>query len=532
MILPTLRRTNETHAGVRAQTLAALFLVLSPLHAAAQVEIADSPDSALALTLSQIEGEPLSLADAIASALEHATQAREAEAIAREAEGLVRREKGAFDPELFAGAERRNDEFRSTSPFETVDPLEDEATNLAAGVRTQLRFGTELEASLESRKFETNSSFTTIDPQYDAVGRLALRQPLLKGLGPGTGFELSSAERTLESAEAIRDDLLLRVREEAELAYWDLYAASRNHAVQLLITNQSRSFVTETETREKTGLVGPGQVANARVFLAEQELDALDTEEIMDFRSDRLGTLIGRRPMSAPRYRPVDEPAQEYAIESEDDAVARALESNLALRATERDVAALREELKGAKWNALPELDVLGSVGGTGLAGDGQDVVFGDTVFPSNVRGDASDSYDQVFGGDFPFWSVGVEMSLPIPLREGRGERDRLRALVDRREEQLEAQRRDLEDAVRARHREVVNGERRLEVAREGVDAAVEQVRIGLIEYRAGRTTAFELVRLGADLASSQERLSQALVRTAKSEAALRRLISEEGNGS
>jgi outer membrane protein TolC len=273
-------------------------------------------------------------------------------------------------------------------------------------------------------------------------------------------------------------------------------------------------------------------VANARVFLAEQELNALDTEEIMDLRSDRLGTLIGRRPGSARRYRPVDEPAQEYSIGSEDEAVARALESNLALRATERDVEAFREELKGAKWNALPELDVLGSVGGTGLAGDGQDVVFGDTVFPSNVRGGASDSYDQVFGGDFPFWSVGVEMSLPIPLREGRGERDRLRALVDRREEQLEAQRRDLEDAVRARHREVVNGERRLEVAREGVDAAYEQVRIGLIEYRAGRTTAFELVRLGADLASSQERLSQALVRTAKSEAALRRLISEEGNGS
>jgi outer membrane protein TolC len=288
--------------------------------------------------------------------------------------------------------------------------------------------------------------------------------------------------------------------------------------------------VTETETREKTGLVGPNQVANARVFLAEQELAALDTEEIMDARSDLLAALIGRRPTLADRYRPLDAPAQDYALESEDAVVARALESNLALRATERDVAAIEEALKGAKWNALPELDVLGSLGGNGLAGDGQDVVFGDTTFPSGIRGDAADSYDQVFGGDFPFWSVGLEMSLPIPLREGRGERDRLQALVDRREEQLEDQRRSLEVAVRARHREVVNGNRRLEMARGGVEAAAEQVRIGLIEYRAGRTTAFELVRLGADFASAQERLSQALVRTAKSEAALRRLMSEEGS--
>jgi outer membrane protein TolC len=528
MTLRSLHRPSEARLGARASLLVAL-LALLPAASAAQVEIMASPDSALAETLAGIEGEPITLESAIASAYENATRAREAEAIAREAEGLVRREKGAFDPELFAGAEKRSDEFRSTSPFETVDSLDDDTTNLSAGVRTQLPFGTELEASLLSSRFETNSSFTTVNPQYDAAGRLAVRQPLLKGFGPGTSFEKSSAERTLEAAEATRDDYMLRVREETEVAYWDLYAAARNHAVQVLIRNQSRSFVAETETREKTGLVGPGQVANARVFLAEQELNALDTEEIMDARSDRLGSLIGRRPMDV-RYRPVDEPAQNYSIESEDAAVARALESNLTLRALERDVAAVREELKGAKWNALPDLDVLGTLGGNGLAGDGQDVSFGDEVFPSNIRGDESDAYDQVFGGDYPFWSVGVEMSLPIPLREGRGERDRLEALVDRGEEQLEAERRALEDAVRARHREVVNGERRLEVAREGVDAAVEQVRIGLIEYRAGRTTAFEIVRLGADLATAQDRLSQALVRTAKSEAALRRLISEEGN--
>jgi outer membrane protein TolC len=56
------------------------------------------------------------------------------------------------------------------------------------------------------------------------------------------------------------------------------------------------------------------------------------------------------------------------------------------------------------------------------------------------------------------------------------------------------------------------------------VDASLEQVRIGLIEYRNGRTTAFELVRLGADLAAAQQRYSQALVRGAKAAARLRHL--------
>ncbi|HET9887638.1 MAG TPA: TolC family protein, partial [bacterium] len=174
-------------------------------------------------------------------------------------------------------------------------------------------------------------------------------------------------------------------------------------------------------------------------------------------------------------------------------------------------------------------LDVLGAVGGTGLSGTGRDVSFGDTVFPSDIRGDFNDSFEQVVNRDFPTWSVGLEMTFPIGLREDRGERDRLHGLMMRGEQQLEAQRRELEEDVRARHREVTNGTRRVEVAQAGVDAAAEQVRVGIIEYRSGMTTAFELTRLAEDYARAEQQLSQALVRTAKSAAELRQLLSQDG---
>ena len=95
-----------------------------------------------------------------------------------------------------------------------------------------------------------------------------------------------------------------------------------------------------------------------------------------------------------------------------------------------------------------------------------------------------------------------------------------------RAEERYVATARALEEQVRATHRELLHGRQRLEVARIGVDAAQEQVRIGLIEFRNGRSTAFELVRLGADLAVAQQRYSQELVRTAKAAATLRQLTS------
>lgn len=487
-----------------------------------------APESALVRVLETMQGEELALDAALTRALENATAAREAEEIVRAAEGEVRREKGAFDPELFADVERRNEEDRNTSPFDTVDQLETEETEVSAGVRTRLRFGTQLQASLESTKLETSSTFATVNPQYDTAGKLSARQPLLKGFGPGSRLGLSTAERLLESAEASRRDLILGVRSETVSAYWDLYAAMRDHAVRLLLVERAKFLLDQARTRADMGLVGPNQVANARVFLAEQELAALDSGESLSAGSDRLSSLLGARPAGSPLYRPLDTPPPTYAIDTEDVSVAKAMTSNQALRAADRDVEALRATWNGSRWNALPTLDLKGSIGGNGLSGTGQDVSFGDTVFPSNIRGDFGDSFEQVTGRDFPTWSLGVEMSVPLGGREGRGERDRLRGLLGRREQQLEAARRALDEEVRARHREVSNGERRLAVAREGVSAAGEQVRIGIIEYRTGRTTAFELVRLAADYAASEQRLSQALVRTAKAAAALQRLTSEE----
>ena len=54
----------------------------------------------------------------------------------------------------------------------------------------------------------------------------------------------------------------------------------------------------------------------------------------------------------------------------------------------------------------------------------------------------------------------------------------------------------------------------------------MKKVRIGLIEFQNGRTTAFELVRLGADFAVAQQRYSQAMVRSAKAATHLRQLTS------
>lgn len=536
-----MRGTGEERVSFvpSGRRILALFLIalaaaawMGPANSApaplASMATVSNPDSALDVALTAIEGSPLTLQEAIRAALNGgSTAARNAAAAFAAARGTHRREVGAFDPELFFTGAKAKDNQPTTSPFSGANPLETTTTSGVGGARITLPFGTDISASIDGSRTETNSAFSAVNPEYDSAGRIALRQPLLKGFGPGTGSEAKATKREAEAAQARYDDVTIGVRTQVEQVYWDLYAAERDLAVSRLIRDQAQALETQAELRARSGLVGPNDVANARVFLAEQEQTVLDREEDLDKTSDFLANLIGRRPPDgSPRYRPTDAPPTNFPIEPEDSVVVRALRDNRAIHAFERDLAAAHARVQGAGWNRLPQLDFVGSLGGRGLSGTGQTVIFGADTLSSNVDGNFSDATKQVTNRDFPTWSAGIQISVPLFLREGRGDYDRLRGEEDQAAERLEGARRSLGDDVRTAHRALVRAAKRFEAAQSGAEASRDQVRIGVLQYNSGRTTAFELVRLGADLASAQQRYSAALVRTAKAESALRFLTS------
>ena len=513
------------------------LLLIAPQARGADVFLERNPDSTLAIAIQKIQGTPITLEESIQKALVHETTVREAEGAMRAAGGTLRHENGAFDPELFFDADRVGTDQPTSSIFSGGDTLasgvsvvRSTRTITSTGARVTLPTGTELRASLLSTKLETNSTLAFVNPQYDANGVLSVRQPLLKGFGPGTWGDRSAAARVYEAARARYEDAVLETRAKVERTYWDLYAARRDLALQQIIRDRAQSLVEESQLRSRAGLVGPGAVASARVFYTQQEQVLLDFDEAVDRVSDQLATLIGERPAGAlKRFAPVDEPPRDFPIESEETLVARALAQSREAKSVEREVAAARARSAGAWWNMLPTLDLRGSLGGAGLSGRGRDFINPFTNQPDriNIDGDFSDTWTQVRRRDFPSWSTGLTLSVPIGFRAGRGDRDRRRAELDIAEQRAIATRRSIEERVRVAYRELDHAKRRLDAAQSGVEASLEQVRIGTIEYRNGRTTAFELTRVAADLATGQQRYSQALVRAAKAYADLKRLTSE-----
>ena len=506
------------------------WLAVTAVLIGADVPVASPPvtsENALAAQVDALPGQSLSLEEAVRAGAEGATGVLTANAGLRAARGSLRGAKGAYDPVLFADYTRVNADTPTASPFSGASVLETDTRSLSTGARLKLPIGTELAAILQSTRLESNSDFAALDPEYDTAGWLELRQPLLRGFGPAANVGVSSAARELDAARARALDARRAMASGVEAAYWTLHSAERDLAVRRLLVEQGQSLVERAETRATAGLAGPGEVATARLFLSEQKSEALAAEERLDGASDALGTLIGRRPEGQARYRTVTPPPPDFPVDDEESAVERALDHNDELRAAKADLAAAESRAKAAGWNRLPRLDVLGSIGGNGLSGTPQTVSFLGTDYTVNESGGFSDAFAEARRRDYPTWSLGMSFELPLGFREGRGERERLLGEVDRARARVEDTRRSLEDRVRARHRELANGRDRLALARIGVDASLEQARIGRIEYENGRTTAFELVRLGADVAAAQQRYSDALVRTAKAAAELARLAPE-----
>ncbi|MEJ2056082.1 MAG: hypothetical protein P8X42_19380, partial [Calditrichaceae bacterium] len=66
-------------------------------------EQVQNPDSALVNRLKQIKGTPLTLEQAVQSAMDKSTEVQQAKAALNSARGVYKRELGFFDPIFFAG---------------------------------------------------------------------------------------------------------------------------------------------------------------------------------------------------------------------------------------------------------------------------------------------------------------------------------------------------------------------------------------------------------------------------------------------
>ncbi|MFT3829029.1 MAG: TolC family protein [Opitutaceae bacterium] len=355
-----------------------------------------------------VEPELLTLETAIASALAHNFTIASARFEPQIARGDQLVAAGAFDPTLNASAKRsdyRSDPYNPLTGLYT--PLYIEKTDtLSVSLDGKLPFGLRYSFVSETQNYRDTDATSRLLDSYSTFNGIRLTQPLLRGFGFGAnlaGVRLARARRGIARAQyhqAVTDTITSTIS-----AYNNLYYAQQAYQNTLRSRKLANDLLTENRRRAEVGSISPADVTIAAARVARIENGVIQTERNLLDTANYFRTLLtsDRRPpadqlprIAPPLVAPTPEIDRAAALQ-------RAYELRPDYRQMLETVRRAQAGLSDARSAALPQIDLVGSYGYTGTGG-----TFDDAYRSSRRRDTAS-------------WSAGAVVSLPLPLRDGRG---------------------------------------------------------------------------------------------------------------
>jgi outer membrane protein len=292
--------------------------------------------------------------------------------------------------------------------------------------------------------------------------------------------------------------------QEIERAYWELIADEERVKVAEKSLETASALLDQVTTQYEVGVVSKVEIAEADAGVAARQFELITAQNRYENTMDRLIDLVLGPSLTADttvQIDPTDRPDEYVAYDIDvEQAAAIALERRPELAVAEKEIERLELQLKFAKNQRLPQLDLEGRYGYAGL------------------RGEANPNLNPAFGTaeDRPDWrrsfdpdtnSFGIRGILTVPLGNVRGRHSVSRAQLDLRRANVFKRRQEQTIIL-----EVRNAARTLKSAQEGIEAAerrqvaaAEQLRAERIRLEYGESTPFDVLLREQDLVAAEQ---------------------------
>ncbi|MGA2329703.1 MAG: TolC family protein [Bryobacteraceae bacterium] len=368
--------------------------------------------------------------------------------------------------------------------------------------------GTSVSLGWTTSTVSSNNLFNNLNPNTASNVSLTVTQRLLQGFGLAVNNRNIRVARNSQKVTdlAFKQQVIATVAQ-IVAAYWDLVSFGENVKVKEQALALSQRLYEDNKKQVEIGTLAPieivraeSEVATNQQALVNARTQVLQQETLLKNALSRTG--VASPSISEAHIIPTDrirvlEPAQ---VEPVQDLVARALENRPEVAQGRISIESTKIGLEGTKQELRPSLDVQASLQNNGLAGQRNPLVTADPFF----IGGFGTTMSQVFARNFPSYSLGFQLSVPIRNRAARA--DMVMDQISLRQQELSQQR--LINSIRVDVRNALIAVQQAQAAYQAAAKArtlAEQVLDAeQKKYALGASTIFFVIQYQRDLAQAR----------------------------
>jgi outer membrane protein TolC len=388
-------------------------------------------------------------------------------------------------------------------------PFQEQNTGAANfGYQQAFPTGTLFNVAFNNNRVTTAISKVYLTPSLTAAPLFSFRQHLLQGFGiaPNNRFIRIAKNNREISDVAFRLQVTTTVTQ-IENIYWNLVNASEDVKAKQRALDLANRLLTDNQKQVKIGTLAPIEVVRAQSQVASASQDLLVSQTNLQLQQLLMKNAISRNlvdpQLMAAEVLPTDTmqvPAVEPVVPTED-LIAEALSHRAELAVANIDLTNRGINTRAAKNALLPTLDLVGSYGTTGMGG------VPTTLAPNAPTTGFGDALSSAFSNDFPTYTVGFNLN--IPIRNRAAQAIQIRSQLEYRQAQMRVQ--QLENQIRIEVRNaqigVQQNRARVEAARKGRQLAYETMDAEQKKYALGASTTYNVLQTQQALSAAESNL-------------------------
>ncbi len=426
------------------------------------------------------------------------------------AENEITKEESAFDPAAVADASASKSSLETASRLVAAgDRRETDTQSLSGGIRQRLVTGAEYSLIFEGIKESTNSPQNSFDPTFQTGLTFTIRQPLLRNFGVDFNrakIRVAAAEKE-QTIHAYRKRVIETV-DAVEQAYWDLVFSIENLQFRRESLALAKDLLRRNRIQVEVGTLAPIEITEAEATVASREEALLVAEREVKDREDALKMLLNvtDKPSSwGISILPTDKPAFRAVKLDEMQLTLKALSKHADLESARIEIEKKKIDLKTAKQNLLPQLDLNASASSNSLARKG------------------TRALEERFGDDGYTVSGGLSFRVPLGNRQAKASYRQAQLRHARTVASYHQKRQTVMEAVRRGARRVRVDIKRIEATRVARRLAEERLDAQEKKFKVGLSTSRDILEDQEGLANALTQETRALIDYHKSLASLDR---------